>query len=255
MSVAVPLTAAAVLLLSACAAGGDAGAEPSRSPFATKASTPTPMPSSVAHPPSTPELERALFEAVQANDAVRIDELVADGANPEARNEQQKTPLIVAANANNVAAARALIAAGADVNARDALNDSAYLYSGAEGHAEILGLTLANGADVSSTNRYGGTALIPASEHGHVEAVRMLIDAGVDVDHVNNLGWTALIEAVLLGADDAAHRETASLLLAAGANPNLADAEGNTPLRIAENKGFTGLADLIRAAGGTRVPS
>ena len=133
-----------------------------------------------------------------------------------------------------MAVARALIAAGADVNAKDDIEDSPYLYAGAEGRIEILKMTLAAGADLKSTNRYGGTALIPAAHHGHPEAVRILLATAIDKDHVNRLGWTALLEAVILGDGGPVHTEIVRLLVEAGANVNLADREGVTPLHACQ---------------------
>jgi uncharacterized protein len=155
--------------------------------------------------------------------------------------------LIRAVKANDPALAAQLIAAGADVNARDEIQDSAFLYAGAEGLNEILRLTLDNGADVRSTNRFGGTALIPASEHGHVETVRILIAAGVPVNHVNNLGWTALQEAVLLGDGGARQQAVVEQLLAAGADPEIPDRQGRTALENAQRLGFDEIAALILA--------
>jgi uncharacterized protein len=155
--------------------------------------------------------------------------------------------LIRAVKANDLALARELIAAGADVNARDEIRDSAFLYAGAEGLNEILRLTLEHGADVASTNRFGGTALIPASEHGHVETVRILIEAGVPVNHVNDLGWTALQEAILLGDGGPSQQAVVDLLLDAGADPDIRDRQGHTALENAERLGFTEIAARIRA--------
>ncbi|WP_373637709.1 ankyrin repeat domain-containing protein [Arthrobacter sp. ZGTC412] len=157
--------------------------------------------------------------------------------------------LIVAAKANNVPLASELIQRGGNVNAKDAIQDSAFLYAGAEGFNEVLRLTLAAGADVASTNRYGGTALIPASEHGHVETVQILVDAGVPVNHVNNLGWTAMQEAILLNSGGPRQQEVVRLLLAAGADPNIRDAEGRTALQNAERLGFAEIAAMLRGRG------
>jgi ankyrin repeat protein len=157
--------------------------------------------------------------------------------------------LVAAAKANNAPLVRDLIARGADVNAKDAIQDSAFLYAGAEGFNEVLRLTLAAGADVTSTNRYGGTALIPASEHGHVETVQLLIAAGVPVNHVNNLGWTAMQEAILLNDGGPRQQEVVRLLLAAGADPDIRDPEGRTALQNAERLGFAEIAALIRSRG------
>ncbi len=187
-------------IIAASVTGALAGCSSSDTSVApTTASSSATSPPAEVKPPSTPESERALFDAVDRNDPAAITAALASGANIEARREGERTPLVEATKNDAVAAASTLILAGADVNAKDSMQDSAFLYSGAEGLNEILALTLAHGADVDSVNRYGGTALIPASEHAHVESVRMLIAAGVPVNHVNDPGWTALLEAVVYG--------------------------------------------------------
>src|SRR5262249_36637441 len=112
-----------------------------------------------------------------------------------------------------------------------------------------LQMTLEHGADLKSTNRYGGTALIPAAERGHVDTVRTLIEAGVDVDHVNKLNWTALLEAIVLADGGPPHVEIVKLLVDAGANVNLADGDGVTPLENARKRGFSEIERILVAAG------
>ena len=167
-----------------------------------------------------------------------------------------RTALLAATHGNHVAVARALIAAGADVNAKDDIQDSPFLYAGAEGRTEILKMTLAAGADLKSTNRYGGTALIPAAHHGHPEAVRILLGTAIDKDHVNRLGWTALLEAVILGDGGPVHTEIVRLLVEAGANVNIADREGVTPLRTRRRRGFREMVRILESRGRAlaRVP-
>ena len=110
-------------------------------------------------------------------------------------------------------------------------------------------MTLAAGADLKSTNRYGGTALIPAAHHGHPEAVKILLATAIDKDHVNKLGWTALLEAVILGDGGPTHTEIVRLLVEAGANVNLADREGVTPLQHARRRGFREMVRILEARG------
>ena len=193
-----------------------------------------------------------LRDAAARGDAEAVRGALEDGADLEARDDQGRTPLLLATHGNNVDAARELIEAGADVNAKDAMQDSAYLYAGARGLDEILAMTLAHGADLRSTNRYGGTALIPAAERGHVATVRTLLRAGVAVDHVNRLHWTALLEAILLGDGGARHVQIVQLLLEAGADPELADGDGVTPLAHARQRGYTGIETLLRQHGAVR---
>ena len=157
--------------------------------------------------------------------------------------------LIEATQRNDVETARRLIAAGTNVNAQDEMRDSAFLLAGARGRLEILKLTLQAGADLKSTNRYGGTALIPACHHGHVETVRELLKTPIDVNHVNRLGWTALLEVVILGDGSVPYVEITRLLLARGADVNLPDNQGVTPLGHARQRGQREIASILEAAG------
>jgi len=197
-----------------------------------------------------PNADQLLIQAATHGDIAAVKDLLTRGAKVQARDEYGWTALMAATHANEVQVAKVLIAAGSDVNAKDKLQDSPYLYAGAEGRLEILKMMLAAGADLKSTNRFGGTALIPACEKGHLENVKVLLQTKIDVNHVNNLGWTALMETAMKKGRGAVHAEITRLLLAAGANPNLRDHQGVTPLAHAEQAGNHEIAALLRAAGG-----
>jgi uncharacterized protein len=79
--------------------------------------------------------------------------------------------------------------------------------------------------------------------------VRTLIDAGAPLDHVNNLGWTALIESIVLGDGGMRHTAVLKDLVAAGANVNLGDRSGDTPLTLAKKRGLGEMAKILEAAG------
>jgi len=192
-----------------------------------------------------------LIAAAGQGDAAAVRKLLADGASVAARDGRGRTALLAATHAApgvGTEAARLLITAGADVNARDNIEDSPFLFAGAEGRNDILKMTLAHGADLTSTNRYGGTALVPAAHHGHVETVRILLATAIDKDHVNKLGWTALLEAVILGDGGPAHTEIVRDLVTAGANVNIADRGGVTPLAHARRRGYAAIVGLLAAA-------
>lgn len=193
--------------------------------------------------------EYPLHQAVINNDTQSIKQILSQKTLIDERDETGSTALMVATRANNVHAAHMLIEAGADVNAKDNIQDSPYLYAGAQGYLKILRMTLMHGADLKSINRYGGTALIPAAERGHVETVRTLIATGVDVNHVNNLGWTALLEAIILGNGEPKYQHVVELLLKAGADPNLADKDGITPLQHARSREYREIEKRLLAAG------
>ena len=79
----------------------------------------------------------------------------------------------------------------------------------------------------------------------------------IALDHVNRLGWTALLEAIILGEGGPRHVETVRLIVTAGADVELADAGGVTPLAHAERRGFDVIAAILRraGAGGNRTPA
>jgi hypothetical protein len=194
--------------------------------------------------------ESALIDAAAAGRAGEVARLVAAGAALEAQDAQGRSALLLAVAGNHVAVAHALLEAGASPNTQAANRDTPWLLAGASGRAEIIAAMMPRKPDLSIRNRYGGNALIPACERAHVEAVKLLLTSGIDVDHVNDLGWTCLLEIVILGDGGPRHQEVAKLVLAAGADPSLADKDGVTPLAHARQKGQRAVAALIEQAGG-----
>ncbi len=190
-----------------------------------------------------------IVNAAERGEIVVVRRLLAEGALINARDGRGRTALLAATQRNHVEIARLLINEGADVNVKDFNQDSPFLYAGAEGRVEILRLMLRAGADLASINRYGGTALIPACHRGHVEAVKLLLATDIDKDHVNSLGWTALLEAIVLGDGGPRHTEIVRMLVAGGANVNLADREGVTPLAHARQRGYAEMVRILEAAG------
>ncbi|MEJ1157039.1 ankyrin repeat domain-containing protein [Prosthecomicrobium sp. N25] len=191
-----------------------------------------------------------LFRAAGAGDLPAVRDLLAGGMPADPRDGFGQTPLLLAVQGGHVEVAEALMAAGADVNAQAGNRDTPWLLAGALGRTAILKAMVPRGPDLTVRNRFGGNALIPACERGHVDAIAFLLTTGIDVDHVNDLGWTCLLEIVILGDGGPRHVEAARLVLAAGADPNLADRDGVTPLAHARARGQTRVAALIEAAGG-----
>jgi ankyrin repeat protein len=158
---------------------------------------------------------------------------------------------MVAAYKRNHAAATALINAGANLNALDNERYDLLTIAAVLADLEMVKLAIAAGADTGLvTSPYDGTALIAAAHLGHVDVVRALIDGKAPLDHVNNLGWTALIEAIVLGDGGRRHIAIVRALIAADANPNLADGNGDTPVALAQQRGFAAIARIVRQAGG-----
>jgi hypothetical protein len=196
------------------------------------------------------ETGRAVLEAAARGDLETLKRLVAAGASLESKNAAGETPLLLAVRNDHLATATFLIDSGSNINAQADNKDSPWLLAGALGRTEILRHMIPKGPDFSLRNRFGGNALIPACERAHVDTVKLLLTTRIDVNHVNNLGWTCLLEIVILGDGGARHTEVAKLVLAAGADPNIADKDGVSPLAHARRKRQTEIARLIEAAGG-----
>jgi ankyrin repeat protein len=203
-------------------------------------------------PPSPAELAAytGLHAAAANGDTAEIARLLKSAAPVDARDSYARTPLHVAIYRSQGPAAVALIKGGADPNALEAQKYDIVTIASVADDVPMLKLALANGGKATNiTSPYVGTALIAAAHLGHDEVVRILIATKAPLDHVNNLGWTALIESIVLG--DGGKRHTASLatLVKAGANVNIADRTGRTPLALAKGRGYTEMVRILEAAG------
>ncbi len=189
--------------------------------------------------------DTVLLRAAAAGDADQVARALWAGADVEARDDLQRTALLLAVTEDRVDVARLLVAVGADPDALDHQRDTPWLVTGVTGSVAMLEALLPARPDLTVLNRYGGTSLIPASERGHVAYVRRVLNTGIDVDHVNRLGWTALLEAVVLGDGGRDHQAVVALLLAAGADRSIPDRDGVTALSHARADGHPALVALL----------
>ncbi|MCM3031535.1 ankyrin repeat domain-containing protein [Niallia sp. MER 6] len=190
------------------------------------------------------------FQAVETGNISEITNFIEKGIDINSVGQEGRTAAMVATYNNDPETVKLLIENGADVNIQDNMKNNPFLYAGAEGYLEIVKLTINAGADPKLVNRFGGTALIPASEHGYVDVIKELLDnTDIDVNHVNNLGWTAMLEAIVLSDGGENQQETIQLLIKHGADVNIPDSNGVTPLQHAKELGFTEIKDILIDAG------
>ena len=131
------------------------------------------------------------------------------------RDAAGNTPLHLAALNHDLAAVRALLASGAEADAKNAAEATPLLYGA--GHAEIVRALLARGANPNAVSALKNTPLMAAVSHADsLEAVRLLLDAGADIHAVKQSGQ----EIMLSRAVEARDRRTVDLLLARGAAKN-----------------------------------
>lgn len=140
--------------------------------------------------------DRSLAFAVARGNAIRIRQLVADGANPNALGAEGMTPLHWAMVNRSVPGFAALLDAG---------------------------------ADLALVGPHGATVIHWAAQANDPAYLRCLLKHGVDPDPPHALtGVTPLMSALM-----AERGEQFALLLAAGADPGRVDRMGNTALHVA----------------------
>jgi uncharacterized protein len=229
--------------------------KPSAGAIASSSPAPTTAPTT-ASPPVNPYAgltaaarDRQLLSAARSGNAGKISLLLDVGARIEARDDRERTPLLIASAHDRVEAARVLVAAGADPDALDDRHDTPWLVTGVTGSVEMAEIILAADPDLTIRNRFGGLSHIPASERGHAEYVAYVVDhTDIVVDHVNDLGWTALLEAVILGQGTKPWQRIVQSLVDHGADVSIADRNGVTPLRHARNRGFDEVGRILERA-------
>jgi uncharacterized protein len=202
--------------------------------------------------PSAAELAAytGLHRAAVTDDIAAIRQAGNDKSLLDARDAYGRTPLMIAVYAKRVDAATALVSAGADLDALDRDRYDVVTIASVADDVSMLKLVLAAGAKAGqTTSPYDGTALIAAAHLGYVEVVKTLIAAGAPLDHVNNLNWTALIESIVLGDGGPDHIACLTALIEAGADVNIADGNGVSPLQLAERHGYDEMVRLLKAAG------
>jgi uncharacterized protein len=203
-------------------------------------------------PPSPPEAARyqGLHAAAHSGDLTRLNALLTPDAALNARDGNGRTPLHVATFARQPEAVRRLIRAGARHDLLDADRYDAVTIAAVADDEATLAALLASGASARlTTSVYDGTALIAAAHLGHDGVVRQLIAAGAPLDHVNNLHWTAVIESIVLGDGGPRHQATLAALIGAGANLQLTDRQGQTPLQLARSRGYATMVHMLERAG------
>ena len=210
------------------------------------------LPASAQVAPTEADLRayRGLHAAAARGDIAEIEARIAAAENKEALDARHRTPLHVAVYQKQHDAARALIRLGADPNKLDIDRYDIITIAAVANDVTMLRIALEGGGNPKAvTSRYDGTALIAAAHLGHAEVVRTLIAAKAPLDHVNNLQWTALIESIVLGDGGKNHTDTLRALVEAGANVNIADGSGSTPLKLARSRGYRDMVAILERAG------
>jgi uncharacterized protein len=191
-----------------------------------------------------------LLEAAKVANLELVNVLLKAGAKPDTANDDNQTPLMLAARTGIAPVVEALIKAGANVNAKEKWREqTALMWAAANSFPDVVELLLAHGAQVNvraAANDWpnqitsepraqyrptgGLTPLLFAARSGCQRCVAAMLRAGADINMANPDGITPLMNAI-----DNMKYDVAKYLLDQGANPHTWDGWGRTPLYIAVN--------------------
>lgn len=206
----------------------------------------------------------ALHWAVYNGNLELVHALIAAGANVNARNDYGSSPMSEAGVIGHAAIIEALLEAGADVESPTLEGQTALMSVVMTPHVDAAKLLLRHGANPNAFETWRGqTALMFASHQSQPAMVKLLIEAGAQVDAVSKLedwprqvtneprpqsrplgGFTALLFAAREGC-----AACAAELVKGGADLNLVDPNGITPLLMATLNARWDVAKVLVEAG------
>lgn len=178
------------------------------------------------------ESNRMLFNGIEKNDRYQVRKALEFGANINERNSNYLTPLHLASSKGNVEIAHLLITMGADVNVETYHN----------GGLTALDFALSNANErlveilIDKTSNVNSALLFYMSNSYRInlKIVRLLIEKGADVNVMDTNGWTPLHWALKRGYDMGV-----KLLLSNNANVYIKNKMGMTALDFAKfNKSY-----------------
>lgn len=215
-------------------------------------------------------LDKKLFEALYSNDLAAISDVLKRGGNPNAINDVGSSLLMEACTASKAGIVELLIKNGADIEFRDKSGIDIFLISFTNSDEserfKIISLLLKNGVNLKSKYRkkYNAfhlafeaflldltqydivynpdvdNALFNSCESAFIKTIKLLIRYERDINMPDSNG-----RSILMLCSDYAPLAAVELLLAAGAEPNQRDYNGNTAIFYATRNGRLDICKLL----------
>ncbi|XP_013912666.1 PREDICTED: ankyrin repeat and SOCS box protein 14 [Thamnophis sirtalis] len=185
--------------------------------------------------------ETPLFLAVDKCLVENVNVLLINGFDPDTKNEEEDSALIIAIKHESYEIASLLIQFGANtnlqcINKRTALHEAARL-----GLKDMVELLLWSKADPDPRSSYGLTPLALAAQNGHTEILELLLRKGANI-----LSQASDSASILFEAAGGGNPDSISLLLEYGADANVPKQSGHLPIHRAAYRGhFLALQILI----------
>jgi len=220
-----------------------------------------------------------IYDAAHDGHVAKLETYLKKGGDANARDEHNRTLLMLAALGSHPELVKLLVDKGADVNASDGsrtplmfallgnptaddaktlkVAQTTMTFSGSGRDLDVIRVLIDKGADVNAKEKgpYGGGKTPLMQELGHrftqgdnkLDRVRLLLDKGADVNAHDMFGETPLLMALSRFEVELYTPELVKCLVDKGADVNVKDKKGQTPLiravrlhwREMQGRGFT----------------
>jgi ankyrin repeat protein len=181
------------------------------------------------------------FRAVRSDNANGMQALLKRGFDPNTRDANGQTGLLIALRESSLNVADVLLASPqTDVEARNASDESPLMLAAIKGHQELVRKLIARDADI---NKPGWTPLHYAATSGEVEIMKLLLEKYAFIDAQSPNGTTPLMMAAMYGST-----ASVKLLLDEGADPLMKNQQGMTAADFAQRGRRPDAIELLATA-------
>ena len=134
----------------------------------------------------------SLHSAARAGDVDEIESLLALGFPIDRRDDEGRTPLMMAAVNGKLQAVKYLLKQGADPSIQDNNGWNTFHHASQGGNPEVIELMPHHVPSIDSITKLGVTPLMVAAYNGKLQAVKYLLKQGADPSLQDNKGWNVL---------------------------------------------------------------
>jgi uncharacterized protein len=187
------------------------------------------------------------FRAARSDDAAAIAALLNRGFDPNTRDEQGQTGLLIAMREPSPKVIQVLLdSPKTDVELRNAKDESPLMLAALKGQQDLVTRLIARDADI---NKPGWTPLHYAATGGHVAIMKQLLENYAFIDAQSPNGSTPLMMAAMYGSSAAVQ-----LLLDEGADTAMKNQLGMTALDFAQRANRPDAVRLLSTAARASKP-